>query len=58
MEVQSRIKHSDEKFIVYFLLQNTMSSITSQNLKLKYNLYLYIEKQKKKNLFKVLVGPA
>ena len=41
LEIQYRIKHNDEKIIVHF---STMSFITSQNLKLKYN--LYIEKQK------------
>ena len=43
LEIQYRKKHNDKKFSV---TQNTMSSITSQNLKLKYN--MYIEKQKRK----------
>jgi hypothetical protein len=38
--MQYHAKYNDEKLTMYFLRQNLMSSITSQNLELKHNLYI------------------
>ena len=46
LEMQYHARYNDEKIIIYFLIQNMMSSITTQNLKLKQN--LCIAKQNRK----------